>query len=101
MSSRAGAVIGSVPGEQQGGGQRPTSGGGHRNLRIAGDLALAALAAQLDHRLVGEAEAVQAPGADLTAEGVQRQFAADRDPLAALDEAAALADLAEAQRFQP
>src|SRR3546814_2409695 len=76
-----------------------TTGGSDRNARLLpGDLTRTAVAAQLRHRLVREAETVQTTGADLAAEGVQRQLAIERDALTAFDVLAAVADLAETQR---
>src|SRR5207248_2667566 len=58
---------------------------------IAGDLAVAAFAAQLHAHLVEEAVAVEASGGELPAVGVDRDLAVARDALAALDERAAFA----------
>src|SRR3546814_11818305 len=77
--------------------RRPSA---HARL-LPGDLTRTAVAAQLRHRLVREAETVQTTGADLAAEGVQRQLAIERDALTAFDVLAAVADLAETQRFDP
>src|SRR3546814_12767126 len=78
--------IASVPRQQQCGGERATTGGSDRNARLLpGDLTRTAVAAQLRHRLVREAETVQTTGADLAAEGVQRQLAIERDALTAFD----------------
>ena len=66
-----------------------------------GHLALAGLAAHLEDGLVDEAEAVEPAGRQLAAVGVERQLALARDAVAALDERAALALAAEAERLEP
>ena len=66
-----------------------------------GHLALAGLAPQLQAGLVEEPVAVEAPGRQLAAVGVERDLAVAGDAAAALEERAALAVLAEAQRLEP
>jgi hypothetical protein len=87
--------------QEQRRGQRSAAGCAHRNPRLTVNLARTTLAAQLHHRLVCKAKAVQAARPYLTAEGVERQFARQRNALAAFDEPAALADLAKAERLEP
>src|SRR4029077_3087497 len=64
-------------------------------------LALAALAAQLDARLVDQPEAVQAPARELAARRVEWQQPVPGDVGASLDERAALAPPAEPERLEP
>ena len=59
-------------GEEEGAAGEAAAGGDDRDLG-AGDLAIAAVAAQLHDRLVEEAEALGAPGRELPAVGVERQ----------------------------
>src|SRR4051794_30288902 len=71
------------------------------NFRGCCDLAVARLAPHLRRALVQEAVAMQAPGRQLPPVRVQGQLALTRDVLAAVDERAAAADLAQAQRLEP
>ena len=72
----------------------------HRHLG-ARHLSLAGIAAELYDRLVDEAVAMRPPGRELSAVGVEGEGPADRDPFAALDEGAAFAPVAEAERLEP
>src|SRR4051812_2059156 len=51
----------------------PSTIGHHRYFHVAGNLALAGLAPELEDGLVEEAEAVEAAGGELAAVGVERQ----------------------------
>src|SRR5579862_384650 len=62
----------SVPRQQQRGSERSTSGGAHRNPRITRNLAGAAFAAQLYHRFMSKAEAIETAGTVLAAKRVER-----------------------------
>src|SRR5687767_4666836 len=72
-----------------------------RDLRIARNLPVCALASQLHARFVQKAPSVQPPGRELSAVRVQRQRAVERDARSTLDEWAALTDRAEAEQFEP
>src|SRR5690606_4480950 len=87
--------------DQQTAAERAAAGRRHRHLGIARHLPLAALAPQLHARLVQEAVAVQAAARELTPVRVERELAVERDARAALDEGAALALAAEAERLEP
>ena len=89
------------PREEQGAGDRAAAVGDGRDLDVLRDLALAGLAAQLEDGLVDEPEAVEPAGRQLAAVGVERQLALAGDAVAALDERAALALAAEAERLEP
>src|SRR3954469_22355628 len=65
------------------------------------DLALAGLAPHLRSAFVQEAVAVQPSCRQLAAVRVERELPLARDVLAAVDERAAPADLAQVQRFHP
>jgi E-phenylitaconyl-CoA hydratase len=67
----------------------------------AGYLAGACGAAQLEDGLVDDPVAVHAPGRELAAVGVERQFAVEGDALPALDEGACLAVAAQAEGLEP
>ena len=90
-----------VPCEQQRRGQWATARGGDGHFGVTRDLALAAGLAQLHHRFMGKAEAVEPSGADLATGGVQRQFAIARDAGAAFDELMTFALFTKAEAFEP
>jgi hypothetical protein len=96
-----GRVHASIPREKQSGCERSTPGGADGDPRLTRNLTGAAVAAQLYHRLMSEAEAVQSAGTDLPAKGVERQLAIERYPFATLDEASTFAHIAEPECFQP
>src|SRR5690625_4387538 len=91
----------SVLGQQQRRRHGATARGGDRDAGVARYLTLIAFTAQLQHRLVGESEAVQTPPAQLAAAGVHGQFAIKRNATTAIEEFAAFAHLAEAESFKP
>src|SRR5207237_1188538 len=64
-------------------------------------LALAGFVPKLRDRLVDEAVAVSATFGQLTAVGVHRQIAVERDALPALEPVLRLADPAEPESFEP
>ena len=71
-----------------------------RGLRVR-DLPFAGVAAQLRHRLVDEAVAVEPTRRELAAVGVERQHAVERDVLPAVEEVLRLALAAEPERLEP
>ena len=95
------AASASIPRQQQGGCQRAAAGCGDRDRGSPAIWRLPPCAPQLHHRFVSKTEPVQAARADLAAEGVERQLAVERDALASLDEPAAFADRAKAERLEP
>src|SRR4051812_33158888 len=91
--------------EEEATGQRSAARRRDTDLRLAParphHLTVARLTPQLRARLVEEAVAVEPSRGQLPAVGVERQQAVARDALAAFDERAALALVAEAERFEP
>ena len=75
------AVTISVPRQQQCGGEWSAARSADRDTRVARHLARLTLAAQLHHRFMGKAKSVQATGANLAAERIERQFAIERNAL--------------------
>src|SRR6266704_5010429 len=75
---------------------------GHRGDLRARYLPTAGLAPELAHRLGGVAErSVQAPAGQLSAPGVEREFTAEGDARAPVDERAGLAGPAKAHGLEP
>src|SRR5258708_39819155 len=100
LSMEVGCMV-SIPREQQRGSERAATGCAHRDARIAWNLAGAAVAAQLHDGLVSKTKPVETAGADLAAEGVERQLAVERDSFAALNVLSAFAHTAKPESLEP
>src|SRR5580658_538103 len=76
----------------------PRRGDGHLG---PGNLATSRLTAELEHGFVEQPEPVQATGGELAAVRVEREVAAERDPVPPVHECAGLSLSAEAECLQP
>ena len=90
----------SALGEDEAAARHAATDRGKRNFG-ARDLSLPCLTPQLRDRLGDEAVAMGPTGRQLTAVGVDRQLAVERDSLTTLEEVLGLTDTAEAEPLEP